>query len=186
MNFPVNEPMIDLSGLKTMTDGMTKPGYHVVEIAKAEIKVAATGARMVYLDFRAQDGTKSSDRFTIQHPRATTDEKAAKAQEIGLRKLKTLLTYGVAPAGRPPLDPNSFKGVSTLLGVTVGTLIVKGPDFQGNDGTTKTGGAEVTGYGRPYFKPEEIPALAAAYVAPIAPAPKAQDAGRSSSTKAPF
>ena len=186
MNFPVNENTIDLSGLNVMTDGFAKPGYQVATVTKAEIKVVANGARMIYLDLQSEAGGKGNDRFTIQHPKASTDEKAAKAQEIGLRKLKTLLTHGTPAAGRPSLDPNAFKGVSTLLGVRVGVLFVQAADFIGNKGDTMKGGIEVTSKGRPYYKPEEIATLAAANPVPVQATAVAPGVSGSAPVKAPF
>lgn len=159
MNSAGMDEGIDLSGYSTMTGGSAPAGYHVGVISKCESKPTQAGAKMLHITYTTPRGTVR-DRLTIAHPRAGTDSKAKTAVEIGLRKIKSILTYGTRDG--ETLDASRYRGPASLLGVRVGLLAVIGDDFTGTDGKLVKGVAEVTPNGRPYYTEGEIAQLSTA------------------------
>lgn len=151
---------IDLSAVKVISGSRGKPGYHVGTASKAETSIGGTGARQIKLQYQTPDGTVF-DRITYFHPKAASDPGAKKAVEIGLRKLKSLLSMATPPAGEQAYDANRFRGVRSLLGLTVGLLATQGDDYVKNNELVQ-GAIEVISKGRPYYKASEIPTMAVA------------------------
>lgn len=122
---------VDLSGVDTDGGRATlRPGNHEVKIANAEIKTTNAGnGKYVEVRLEGENGQYVIDRINVHNPNK-------KATEIGLARLKSLLTF----AGHP--SPDKPGDIKSLLGLKVGVRVEQGESWQDKDGNVRPGGGQ--------------------------------------------
>jgi len=149
---------LDLSGISEEGGRATlKPGNYICVVTDVEIKTAVSGGK--YIEAVLTDpscGQHVIDRITVWN-------KNEKATEIGVARLKSLLSYGGHPTPDKPGQLTSLKGLK------VGVRVEAGDDWvDKKTGETRPGGGKPRNNGA-YFSPgsnvplgEQAPAPAGA------------------------
>ena len=122
---------VDLSGIDEGGGRLTlRPGNHEVKISSAELKTTKQGTgKYIEVRLESDNGQYVIDRINVKNP-------SAKAQEIGLARLKSLLTNANHPT------PDNPKDINSLLGLSVGVRVETGPDWKDGDGNVRPGGGQ--------------------------------------------
>lgn len=129
MKMSFNFRDLDLSGAGFDTGGNTlKPGKHTVEITEAELKKTSTGGYAVRVKMENDQGYVQ-DFINVKN-------KSEQAQEIGRRRLHTLLHE----AGHP--NPDKPGDIKSLEGLAVGVVVEQGEDWVDDKGETRSGGGK--------------------------------------------
>lgn len=135
---------INLSEIEEDKGGQTlAEGPHVCRITNAELNKTKNGkGHRLAVTLTALDGSGHvTDYMNVNNP---SDE----AQEIGLRRLKTMLSKAGYTLPNP--DINKMKGLS------VGVHVVRGDDWTDREGNTRRGGGQPR-QNSPFFAPSETP-----------------------------
>lgn len=120
---------LDLSGAGFDTGGNTlKPGKHTVEITDAELKKTSTGGFAVRVKMENDQGYVQ-DFINVKN-------KSEQAQEIGRRRLHTLLHE----AGHP--NPDKPGDIKSIVGLSVGVIVEQGEDWTDDKGEKRSGGGK--------------------------------------------
>ena len=138
---------IDLSGIEADKGGSTlAAGAHICRIADAEIKKTKNGkGHRLAVTLTSMDGSGQVIDYMNIH------NASAEAQEIGQRRLKTMLVK----AGYAHSTPDVVK----MKGLTVGVHVIQGADWQDQTGERRKGGGEPR-QNNPYFAAGDQPAAA--------------------------
>lgn len=122
------------------------PGSYVCRISKTEIKDTKDGrGKGLVVELSDVDGRGAvEDWINIYNRNEQT-------QEIGLKRLKSLLVSSGHPSPDRPGD------VKSLVGLTVGVHVEQGDDWTDRDGNKRKGGGKPRSSGA-YYKPEGAPA----------------------------
>ena len=107
-----------------------RPGNHSVKIAEAEIKTTKAGTgKYLQIKLANEEGQYVTDRINVHNPNP-------KATEIGLARLKSLLTFGGHPSPDKPGD------IKSIINLKVGVRVEQGESWQDNDGNVRPGGGQ--------------------------------------------
>lgn len=122
---------LDLGGIEQDGGRATlRPGNHKVKISSAEIKTTKAGnGKYIEVKLEADNGQYVLDRINVHNP-------SQKAQEIGLARLKSLLTHGGHPTPDQPGD------IKSLIGLEVGVRVEQGESWRDSDGNVRPGGGQ--------------------------------------------
>lgn len=136
---------LDLSEVEADSGEMRlKPGRYVCKITHASLEKITdgqnAGGRRLQLAFADTQGNGTiKESLNLHLP------KSPKAQDIGRKALKTLLTHGGHPT------PNKLEDVNSVKGLTVGVNVA--PDTFKNDKGETIQTSSVHGW-HPFFNPE--------------------------------
>jgi len=146
---------IDLAGLEEDKGGSSLPaGAHICVISKAEVgKTKNNKGHRLAVTLTSLDGAGQVVDYMNIH------NSSAEAQEIGQRRLKTLLVR----AGYSHPTPD----IAKMKGLKVGVHVVQGADWHDDKGERRKGGGEPRS-SNPYFAPSGQPASSPAS-SPAAP-----------------
>ena len=135
---------IDLSGIEADKGGSTlAAGSHICRIADAEIKKTKNGkGHRLAVTLTSLDGAGQVIDYMNIH------NASAEAQEIGQRRLKTMLVK----AGYTHSTPD----VAKMKGLKVGVHVVQGADWEDQTGERRKGGGEPR-QNNPYFAAGDQP-----------------------------
>jgi len=128
---------LDLTGVKEFGANRLGTGRHIVRVKKAEVaQIEGTNNRKLVVEFEEVSGLgEIRENFNIFHSHE-------KAQEMGLRALKSMLICG---GHRSPDRPGD---VATLRGLTLGIVVADGEPWRDKEGKMRT-----TSEVKSYFKP---------------------------------
>lgn len=163
---------LDLGGVDTDGGRATlRPGNHEVKIASAEIKTTKAGnGKYIEVKLEADNGQYVLDRINVHNPNQ-------KATEIGLARLKSLLTFGGHPTPDQPGD------IKSLVGLKVGVRVEQGDSWRDSDGNVRPGGGQPRNNGA-YFALDGKVELGETEPTPTMDAPKSSSGTPSASTGA--
>lgn len=124
----------DKIDLGTVEDGGGRatlyPGNHQVKVAKAEIKTTKAGnGKYVEVRLENESGQYVVDRINVKNPSQT-------ATDIGLARLKSLLTHGGHPTPDKPGD------IASLVGLELGVRVEAGESWKDENGNVRPGGGQ--------------------------------------------
>lgn len=143
---------LNLSGIEEEQGTRTlQVGDHICRVTSAKLEKTANG-RGIKLIVQL-DGLNGGGYVRDVMNLANDSDKAA---EIGKKRLKHLLVQ----AGHP--TPDNPKDVKTMEGLIVGVHVVKGEDWQDDQGQTRSGGGEPRKFGPYYSAPVGAHATTAA------------------------
>jgi len=122
---------LDLGNVETDGGRATlRPGNHEVKISSAEIKTTKAGnGKYIEVKLEADNGQYVLDRINVHNPNQ-------KATEIGLARLKSLLTFGGHPSPDQPGD------IKSLVGLKVGVRVEQGESWRDSEGNVRPGGGQ--------------------------------------------
>jgi len=140
---------INLAAIEEDRGGQTlAEGPHVCKITNAELNKTKNGkGHRLAVTLTALDGSGHVTDYMNVH------NASSEAQEIGLRRLKTMLVK----AGYSGASPD----IAKMKGLMVGVHVVRGDDWTDKDGHARRGGGQPR-QNNPYFLPSETPAQAPA------------------------
>jgi len=138
---------IDLNAIEADKGGQTLPaGNHICRITNAELNKTKNGkGHRLAVTLTSLDGAGHVTDYMNVH------NASSEAQEIGQRRLKTMLVK----AGYTGANPD----IAKMKGLKVGVHVVQGADWFDNTGERRKGGGEPR-QNNPYFAASDAPAEA--------------------------
>jgi hypothetical protein len=130
---------LNLEGVNAQKASQTPPpGRYLMKVSEAQVaEVKNGGGHQIRLRLTDLGGQGSVEDFIrVNHPKSGSDANAKKAVEIGLERLKALLTCGGHPS------PNNPGDIRTLNGLVVAVLLEQSEDWTDDKGQTRKGGTK--------------------------------------------